>query len=100
MKIEIRFENEILFENDYSAHVVFGQWRFIEIGYETVNLCQKQHTFTFVLLGLGVSIWWKGPLDEKCRKRLDRDLWGDEPQIKKKKRYTKKSESKRTKKGV
>lgn len=77
---------EIQTENDFSCPNFFYRFRILDVGYEVVNLCQKQHTFTIVLLGLGFSIWWKGKEDKKCKKRLEIDLWDDEPQIVSKKK--------------
>jgi hypothetical protein len=77
---------EIYLENDYISRGFINHYRPVEISYQMLDLCQAQHTFVFVVAGLGFSVTWFGEVDEKCKKRLDRDLWYDKKRTKSKRR--------------
>lgn len=53
MAMEIYLENHWLDKDE-----TFAQMSLIDISYECLNLGHKQHSFSFVILGLGVLIFW------------------------------------------
>ena len=50
---------EIYLENHWlDKDATFQQFGLIDISYECINLNHKQHSFSFVIMGLGVLIFW------------------------------------------
>jgi hypothetical protein len=65
---------------------MMGDYELVNISYNYLKLCRSQHTFAFVILGLGFYLfWWTG---EPCSKEELKAIWGEDKPRKKKKKFS------------